>query len=74
MPARNLPPQLEQVGRQLLIGLGRLGGRAVAHAAKSVLDDGRRIATQAEERLRDATGRIDEFLGGEKFPNDRKPR
>ena len=66
MPARNLPPQLEAVGRQLLIGLGRIGGRAVANTAKSVMYDGRRIALQAQERLDGAIGRIDEFLSGHK--------
>jgi hypothetical protein len=46
----------------------------MANAAKSVMDDGRRIAQQAEERLHGAVERIDGFLGGDKAPNDRKPR
>jgi hypothetical protein len=52
------------LGRQLLVGLGRIGGRALAASAKSVMRDGRAIAKEAQDRLDRASERIDEMIGG----------
>jgi hypothetical protein len=49
--------------RSLLVGLGQIGGRAAASAAKSVMSDGRRIARQVEQRLDAAASRIDDMIG-----------
>ena len=63
--ARRAPLIPQEILRQALIGLGRVGGRAVASAAKSVLKDGHRIARQVEERFENAQKRIDDMVGGD---------
>jgi hypothetical protein len=64
--SRNIPPLAAHFGRELLIGLGRIGGRAVASAAKSVMKDGTNIARQAQARLERAAERIDEMVAGKR--------
>ncbi|HSY21507.1 MAG TPA: hypothetical protein VK841_05305 [Polyangiaceae bacterium] len=65
---------LHELSRQILIGFGRIGGRAAASAMKSVLRDGRTIAKQVEDRFSVASERIDEMLGGEGRDRDRDDR
>ena len=70
-----------EIGRQLLVGLGRIGGRAVAAGVKSVVRDGRKMASVVDERLKVASERLDQIVGdesaskrGSERPNDGRGR
>ncbi len=63
-----------EIGRAVLVGLGRIGGRAAASAAKSVMQDGRRFAEQVQERIDYAQKRIDDMINGPREEDDARGR
>lgn len=59
MPRRQ--QQIPPIAHQLLMGLGRVGVRAAARAAQSVLQDIGRTADEVGQRVRRASKRIDDL-------------
>jgi 2-phosphoglycerate kinase len=65
MPVRRLPEGLESIGRQILVGVGRIAHRAIANGARSVIDDVDRVGETIRKRADRAKRRIDEILADE---------
>jgi hypothetical protein len=56
---------LQQAGRHLLVGLGRIGARAAATAYQSALRDVGGVVDQVKTKIDRATQEFETFLGGE---------
>jgi hypothetical protein len=54
---------LSIAGRQLAVGLGRIGARATAQAARSVTRDIDSIVGEAKKRTEAARKKFEDFLG-----------
>ena len=59
------PSVFESIGREIIVGLGRIGGRAAAAGVKSVMKDGEKLASEAQRRLERGRRRLEEIVGGE---------
>jgi hypothetical protein len=63
---KKLPPNIVEIlGRQLVLGLGRIAGRAAASAGKSVTRDIENAGKEVQRRARVAQKRLDEMIGGD---------
>jgi hypothetical protein len=60
---KKLPPNIvEMLGQQLVLGLGRIAGRAAASAGKSVTRDIENAGKEVQRRARVAQKRLDELI------------
>jgi hypothetical protein len=64
-------PLPQELPRQLVIGLGRVGARAIASAVGSVLRDGERIVKDVDRRISRARARAEALL---RDTDDDEPR
>lgn len=65
MSRRSIPPILEELREQLLIGFGRIAGRAVAAAGKSVAKDVEHMGKVVQRRASKARETLDKLVEAE---------
>lgn len=69
MTSLQIQEALRIVGRQLAVGVGRIGARATAQAARSVARDVDSIVGEAKRRTEAARKKFEDFLGVDQDPD-----
>jgi|HubBroStandDraft_6_1064221.scaffolds.fasta_scaffold1685773_2 hypothetical protein len=57
-----LPPPFDALGRQLVVGLGKVATRAMASGAKSVTNDVKRMGRTMQKAAERAGQRLDQIV------------
>jgi hypothetical protein len=58
----SLPPPFDQIGRQIVVGLGRVASRAAASGAKSVVSDVKRVGQNIQRKAEATAAHLDKIL------------